>query len=78
MKLWVTQIKAIDPIDMEMKIWAGPHVPGITFGFAKMYCQNNGLGYCEVIGELIAEIHCKSDNPKDDFDNRLDYDIGLN
>lgn len=78
MKLWVTEIRAIDPVDGEMKTWAGPNVPGISWGFAEQYCQDNGLGYCKVIGQLIAEIPCKSNNPWDDLGDRIDYDCGDN
>lgn len=78
MKTYITQIRAIDPKDGELKTYAGPHVPAISFGFAEEYCQHNGLGYCEVIGELIAEIPCKSDSAEADFGNRLDYDNYLN
>lgn len=78
MKQWVTEIKAIDPVDGEMKTWGGPTVPGISLRFAKEYCQNNGLGYCKVIGQLIAQIPCKTDSAEADFGNRLDYDCGEN
>lgn len=78
MKLWVTEIRAIDPNDGELKTWAGPHVPGITWRFAEEYCQNHGLGYCKVIGELVAEIEYKSNDPWADLGERTDYDVGLN
>lgn len=78
MKLYLTEIRAVDPTDGETKTFAGPRVPGITFGFAEQYCQNNGLGYCKVIGELIAEIPCKSDDPFADLGNRIDYDCHEN
>lgn len=56
MKLWTTSIRAIDPKTRELKNWCGPHVPGINAQTAQEYCENNGLGYCKVDGELIAEI----------------------
>lgn len=46
--VWVTEIRTADG-----KSWAGPQVPGTTKKAAKKYCQNNGLGYCKVIGMLI-------------------------
>lgn len=58
-KLYVTEIRAIDPITGEMKTWGGPHVPGISFADAREYCRKN-LGYCKVIGELVAEIDAKT------------------
>jgi hypothetical protein len=36
--------------------WSGPLVPGITFFDANDYCQNNGLGYCEVTGIYTGEV----------------------
>lgn len=55
-KLWVTEIRAIDPRDGQLKAWGGPHVPGRTIEEAREYCENNSLGYCEVVGELLSEI----------------------
>ena len=78
MNLYVTQIKAIDPADGEMKTWIGPNVPGISWADAEFYCETNGLGYCEVIGQLVAEIGTKYDkngNLIADMDNISDYDL---
>jgi hypothetical protein len=55
-KIWVTQIRAIDPEDGEMKLWAGPDIEAETYEAACAFVQSNGLGYCEVIGELVEEI----------------------
>jgi hypothetical protein len=57
MKQWVTEIKAIDPVNPERGIitYAGPEVPGNTHQEAEQYCQENGLGYCKVLGTLEAE-----------------------
>lgn len=74
MKLFVTEINAIDPIDGETKAWFGPYVPGITKRDAEQYCQANGLAYCKIIGELVAEIPCKPGGFKPDFGNQTDYD----
>lgn len=74
MKTYVTQIRAIDPTSKEMKTWAGPNVTGISFADARAYCQNNGLGYCEVIGELVSEIPCKPGTYEPDWDKQVDYD----
>lgn len=74
MKFWCTTITAIDPITTEMKSWCGPNVPGINKADAERYCQKNGLGYCKVDGELIAEIPCIEGSYKPDFKNRIDYD----
>ena len=39
---------------------------------AEEYCQKNGLGYCEVTGELVAEIPC-DENYKAQWDKMIDY-----
>lgn len=74
MKLWVTEIKAYDPYSNELKTYGGPNVPALTHGDAEDYCQDNGLGYCKVLGELIAEIPCKKGSYEPDFDNMIDYE----
>lgn len=66
MNLYITEIKA------KGKTWCGPNVPGISAADAEAYCQNNGLGYCEVVGELVAEIPTVNGNP--DFNNEIDYE----
>lgn len=74
MKLYVTEIQAICPIRNEMIKWCGPEVPGISFADAEAYCQRNGLGYCKVAGELIAEIPCKPNSYEADFTKQINYD----
>lgn len=54
--MWVTEIIAISPKDGELKKYGGPNVPGFTIEHARQYCEENGLGYYHVIGELVAEI----------------------
>lgn len=80
MNLYTTEIRAIDPLDGEIKIWAGPNVPGISWDDAKWYCDNNGLGYCKVVGKLVCEIGTKVENGKivADFNKRVDYDTQNN
>lgn len=56
MKQYVTEIRAIDPLTGDLKRWVGPNVPGESFEDAARYCQENGLGYCEVTGEFVGEI----------------------
>lgn len=53
MKKWKTRIKAIDPKTGELKEWAGPVIESLTIQGAKKYCQENELGYCEIVGELL-------------------------
>jgi hypothetical protein len=74
MKLWVTSLRAIDPRTGELKRWCGPHVPGITHKHAEQYCQENGLGYCVVVGELIAEVETKPNSIEPDWSTYVDYE----
>lgn len=79
MRLWVTKIRAVDPISGDLLTWAGPNVPGISWADAADYCQKNGLGYCEVEGELIAEIPTLNDGATPNWAGRIDYENpGLN
>jgi len=53
---WLTEIKAIDPKDEEVKIWAGPKVWAKSLHDAQEYLDANGLGYCTVIGKFLLEL----------------------
>lgn len=77
MKLWVTEIIAKNPYTGELKKYCGPEVPGISMDDARNYCENNGLGYCRIIGELVAEIPCKKGTYDPDFENTIDYEQPL-
>lgn len=55
MAKWVTHIQAFDPYTGNLRTWAGPDVPGETIEEARDYCQKNGLGYCNPVGEKISE-----------------------
>lgn len=61
MKIWLTEIKAIDPFDGKLKIWAGDNIDALSWIEAYMKTQQTGRGYMRVLGELIAEIPCKSE-----------------
>lgn len=56
MKKYVTIIMAIDPTTGDMCKWMGPYITAESFQDAQDYCNSNGLGYCEVDGELCGEI----------------------
>jgi hypothetical protein len=71
--LWATEIKAKSPIDAAMKTYCGPNVPGETQEEAQEYCEANGLGYCWVIGQLIAEIPCIEGTFEPDWNNQINY-----
>lgn len=74
---FTTSIKALDPQTGELKTWCGPHVPGISFNDAEVYCQNNGLGYCKIEGVLVSEIPQNPDGSPD-WEKRINYDEDLN
>lgn len=74
MRQWATEIKAFDPRTDQMKVWGGPNVPGLTKLDAEIYCQENGLGYCKILGELIEEIPCKPGTYEADFENKINYE----
>ena len=71
MELFYTKVMSIDPKDSELKEWKGPNVPAISFSDARRYCQENGLGYCEVIGLIERE-----DDWLDDNSLKTTYDRG--
>jgi len=56
MKKWVTKIMAVDPKTKILCVWMGPYVDGETMADAQKFCDENGLGYCEVDSEFIGEI----------------------
>lgn len=73
MNTYATEIRAINPVTNELLTWSGPNIPGISFSDAEQYCQNNGLGYCKVIGLLLEEIPCKQGTLEPDWSNKVDY-----
>lgn len=78
MNTYVTEIHAICPIRDELVVWCGPNVPGITAKDAQRYCNENGLGYCKVIGQLVSEIPCKPGTHEADFSKQINYDFRNN
>lgn len=74
MKYWVTTIKAINPRTSLLDNWIGPNVPGISKKDAERYCQQNGLGYCQIAGELIAEGYIDPKTGKIDKNKTTDYE----
>lgn len=55
--LYVTEIRARCPHPdcRKLHTYQGPNVPGISLETAQEYCEENSLGYCKVVGVLIAE-----------------------
>ncbi len=72
MNIYCTEIKALDYTG-RMSTWCGPNIEAISFKDAQDYCENNGLGYCKVVGLLVSEIPCKSGSYEADFSKEIDY-----
>ena len=58
---FTTIIKAIDPLDEELKTWEGPLIQAISWTMAEQYLQENGLGYCKIHGLLHSYISLEGD-----------------
>ena len=67
-RVWLTEIRAIDPWDGEMKTWAGPSIEAPNWSMAEKILQLTGRGYATVIGELVSK-------KNEDLSNEVDYGI---
>lgn len=74
MKTWGTIIYAKCAMTGEQKIFCGPNIKAPSRSLAHEYCQNNGLGYCHIGDELVAEIPCKEGTYEPDWDKMIDYE----
>lgn len=74
MKTFLTEIRAIDPLDGELKTFGGPDIISLSPKLAENYLQLNGLGYCKVIGELVSTIPCKQGSYEPDFSKKIDQE----
>lgn len=45
---YLTEIRA--EVNGTIQVFSGPMVPGTSFEEAQKYCEENGLGYCIVVG----------------------------
>ena len=54
MNTYITEIQALDEYGNIQK-WAGPKIKAGSFEEAKQYCDDNGLGYCRIVGEFLFE-----------------------
>lgn len=50
---FVTEINAIHPDTGELCRWMGPYIEAPGPDEARQFCDQNGLGYCRVMGELV-------------------------
>lgn len=56
MKIWLTEIHAICPKEKQLKVWVGPEAIGKDKADAQRYLNQNGLGYCKIIGEKKGSV----------------------
>ena len=56
LKMFVTEICAVCPIDGKVKYFSGPYISAKSIEDATWMLQNTGLGYCKVLGELVGLI----------------------
>lgn len=70
--LWLTEIKALDPEDGQLKTYCGPEVEAASLEGAQKYCQEK-MPWCWVIGQIISHIPCKEGTTDPDWDKRIDY-----
>jgi hypothetical protein len=77
MKLYTTELKAIDPHDGQLKTWMGQYIEAISFQDAVNICKRE-FGYLKVVGELVKEIPTQKDGTPD-WDKSTDFEnIALN
>ena len=53
--IYLTEIKAIDPKDGQLKTWDGVKVNASSWEKARETLDNKGFGMCEIIGTLQEE-----------------------
>lgn len=73
MKRWVTEIKAIHPIKGELTNYMGPYIEADSLELAEKHCEENGLGYCKVIGELASQLDFETLTEIKNFSERLKH-----
>jgi len=49
-KLFYTKIRAIDPLDGQLKVWSGPQIKAGSIKEARKICKES-LGFCEIDGQ---------------------------
>lgn len=56
MKTYLTEVLAVSKIDGRVASYAGPRIKANSHEDAEKYCEDNGLGYCKVLGLSIQDI----------------------
>ena len=73
MKLWVTELKAIHPTKGILTNYMGPYIEADSLELAEKHCEENGLGYCKVIGELDSELDYNTATEIKNFSEKLKH-----
>ena len=55
MKTFITEIWALDYKTGKFELWSGPEIEAPDMDGAQTFCDENGFGYCKVIGEKLSE-----------------------
>ena len=71
MNTYLTEIMAICPKDNVIKTYGCPNVPAENASDAQEWLDDNGLGYCKVIGKIVATI----ETPDGYFDYKVEEEI---
>jgi hypothetical protein len=54
LRKFVTEVRAVDPVDERLKTFSGLDIEAISFELAEQWCREN-LAYCKVVGELLVD-----------------------
>jgi hypothetical protein len=74
MKIFITELTALDYSDGQIKKWSGDRVHAPTWELAQQWCDTH-KGYLKVVGELQEEIPCIEDSLNPDWANKIDYKV---
>lgn len=66
-KVYATQIVALDPSDKKLKTYSGPNITAKNSADAQRLINNTGLGYCEIIGQLLGLIDLNGKDVKEAY-----------
>lgn len=73
MPIYLTQLRAQDARNGEIKSWVGPNIEAPSWGLAQEWCYLN-CGYLTVIGQLVSEVPCKEGTLEPDWEREVNYE----
>lgn len=68
--IYLTEIRAYDPLTGQMKNWCGPQVEALSWSLAEEYCRLY-MGYCRVIGEWVGDVEFSTNKETNFVDTSL-------